>query len=79
MHLAECSRQPNSDAQDASQIEGLPLIPLKNPVQGLAARVLDHEDHPPRVTSERQRLGCPRRVEFGCERVFVLEPPKTQR
>ena len=82
MDLAECCRQANSDAQDAGQIERLPLIskvPLKNQIQGLTARVREYEDRPPFVTSERQRLGCPRGIEFGCERVFVLEPPKTLR
>ena len=40
MDLAECCRQANGDAQEASQIERLPLVPLKNPIQGLTARVL---------------------------------------
>ncbi len=79
MDLAECCRQADSDAQDARQIERLSLVPLKNQIQGLAARILEYEDRPPFVTSERQRLGCPRRIEFGCERVFVLEPPETLR
>jgi hypothetical protein len=48
-------------------------------IQGLTARVLNYEDRPPFVMSERQRLGCPRRIEFGCERVFVLEPSETLR
>src|SRR5713101_6622918 len=74
-----CCRQANGDAQDASQIERLRLVPLKNPIQGLTARVLEYEDRPPFVTSKRQRLGCPRGIEFGCERVFVLEPPETLR
>ena len=79
MDLAECCRQADSDVQDAGQIERLSLVPLKNQIQGLTARVLEYEDRPPFVTSERQRLGCPRGIEFGCERVFVLEPPKTLR
>jgi hypothetical protein len=77
MDLAECSRQADSDAQDAGQIERLSLVPLKNQIQGLASRILEYEECPPLVTSEFQRLGCPRGIEFGCERVFVLEPPKT--
>jgi hypothetical protein len=72
-------RQANGDAQDAGQIERLPLVPLKNQIQGLAARIFEYEDRPPFVTSERQRLGCPRGIEFGCERVFVLEPPEALR
>ena len=77
MDLAECCRQANGHAQDASQIERLPLVPLKNLIQGFTARVLEYEDRTPFVTSERQRLSCPRGIEFGRERVFVLEPPET--
>jgi len=29
------------------------LVPFKNPIQGLTARVLEYEDRPPFVTSER--------------------------
>jgi hypothetical protein len=81
--LAECFRQANGDAQDARQIERLTVIPLKvplkNPIQGLTARVGEDQDRPPFVTSERQRLGCPCGIEFGCERVFVLEAPESLR
>jgi hypothetical protein len=55
------------------------LFPLKNLIQGLTARVLKYEDRPPFVMSKRQKLGCPRRIEFGGERVFVFEPPETLR
>ena len=79
MDVAERRRQANGDAQEARQIERLPLVPLKNAIQGLTARVLEYEDRPSFVTSERQRLGCPRGIEFGCERVFVLEPSETLR
>jgi hypothetical protein len=41
MHLAECCRQANCDVQDATQVERLPLVPLKNPIQQLTARVLE--------------------------------------
>jgi hypothetical protein len=62
----------------------LPWLPLKNPIfknqiEGLTARVREYEDCPPFVTSERQRLGCPRGIEFGCERILMLEPPETLR
>jgi hypothetical protein len=77
--LAECCGQAIRYAQGASQIERLPLIPLKNPIQGLTARVLEYEYRPSFVTSERQRPGCPCGIEFGCERVFVLEPPHAGR
>jgi hypothetical protein len=72
--LAERYRQANGDAQEASQVERLPLVPLKNAIQGFATRVPEYEDRPPFVASERQRLGCPCGIEFGCERVFVREP-----
>jgi hypothetical protein len=75
--LAECCRQANGDTQDASQIEQ--LAPLKNQIKGLTARVHEYEDRPPFMTSERQGLGCPCGIEFGCERVFVLKPPETLR
>src|SRR5260370_36183351 len=75
MDLAECRRQANGDAQQASQIERLPLVPLKNKIQRLTARVREYEDRPLVVTSKRQRLGCPRRIEVRCERALLLEPP----
>jgi hypothetical protein len=75
--LAECCRQANGDTQDTSQIEQ--LAPLKNQIKGLTARVHEYEDRPPLMTSERQGLGCPFGIEFGCERVFVLKPPETLR
>jgi hypothetical protein len=65
--LAECFRKANGDAQEASQIEGLPFVPIEKLIQGLTARVLNYEDRPPFVTSEGQRPGCPRGVEVGCE------------
>src|SRR5260370_38781488 len=58
--LAECCRQANGDAQNASQIERLPLVPLKNTTQRLTARVFEDEDRAPFVTRELQRPGCPR-------------------
>jgi hypothetical protein len=83
MDLGESFRQANGDAQDARQIERLMVIPhkvsLKNPIQGLTARVREYEDRPPFVTSDRKRPGCPCRIEFDCERVFVFEPPETLR
>jgi hypothetical protein len=52
MDLAECRRQANGDAQQASQIERLPLVPLKNKIQRLTARIVEKEDHPSVVTSK---------------------------
>ena len=57
MGVTECCLQANGDAQEANQVERLPLVPLKNPIQRLAARVLEYEDRPPFVTSNGQRLG----------------------
>jgi hypothetical protein len=74
MNLAERRRQPNSDAQEANHIERMSLLSLKDQIQGLTTGVREYEDRPPFVTSERQRLGRPDGIEFGCERVFVLEP-----
>jgi hypothetical protein len=79
MHLTECFCQPNGGAKEASQVERLPLATLKNPIQRLTARVFENEDHPPFVTGNGQRLGRPRGIEFGCERVFVLEPSNALR
>jgi hypothetical protein len=45
---------------------------VKNLIQRLTARVSEYEDRPPFVTGERQRLGCPFKIDFGCKRVFVL-------
>jgi hypothetical protein len=70
--LSKCYRQTNGYLQGASQIERLPLVPLKNLIQGLAARVIDYEDRPPFATN-KPRLCCPRRVEAGPEAIFVLE------
>ena len=41
MDLAERYRQANGDAQEASQFERLPLIPFKNAIQWLTARILE--------------------------------------
>jgi hypothetical protein len=72
MDVSECCRQTYGDAQGAPQIERLPLAEVKNLIQRVTARVSEYEDRPPFMTCERQRLGCPFRVNFGCERVFVL-------
>src|SRR5271168_1483133 len=68
VNLTKSSRQANGDAQEPSQIERLPQLPVKNPIQGLTARVRQYKGRPSFMTSERQRLGCPRRIELGCER-----------
>jgi hypothetical protein len=65
MDMAECRRQADSDTQDAGQIERSSVALLKNQVQGLASGVLQYENRLRFVTSKRQRLGCPRGIEFG--------------
>jgi hypothetical protein len=79
MDLAESFRHANGDAQDARQIERLPRASLKNQIQGLTARVRQYKDRPSFVTSERQRLSCPRGIEIGRKRVFVFKPLETLR
>src|SRR5882724_13498738 len=70
MDLAECRRQANGDVEEASQIERLPLVLRKNPIERLTAQVLEDQDRPTFVTSERQMPGCRRGIEFCGERVF---------
>jgi hypothetical protein len=77
--LAECCRQANGNAQEASQMKRLIVISLKNQIKGLSARVHEYEDRSTFMTSERHGLGCPCGIEFGCERIFVLKPPETLR
>jgi hypothetical protein len=79
MDLAERRRQADRDAQGAGQIERLSLASLKNQIQRITARVFEYEDGSPFVTSERQRLGCPSGIDFGCEREFVFQPPEILR
>jgi hypothetical protein len=43
------------------------------------ARDFEYEDRSPFGTSERQRLGYPCGIDFGCERVFMFQPPETLR
>ena len=75
--MAERRCQVNGKAQKTRQIERLLPVPLKNAVERLTARVGENQDCPPFVTRERQRLGRPRGIKFGCERVFVLKASQT--
>jgi hypothetical protein len=79
MHLAECDHQANGDVQKRSQIEWLTLLLFENQIQRFTARIVQYQNRPSFVTSELERLGSPCGIEFGCERVFVLEPSKTLR
>ena len=45
----------------------------------IPTRVGKYEDRSPLVTSEREGTGRPLRFEFGCKRVFVLQPPEPLR
>ena len=63
--LAKSSRQADGNAQQARQIDRLPLVLLDDPIQGLATWILENEDRAPLVTSQRQRLSRPCRIEFA--------------
>ncbi len=43
MDLTECCHQSDGNAQEASQVERLSLLPLKNQIQGFTARILEYE------------------------------------
>jgi hypothetical protein len=80
--MAERRCQINGNVQKTRQIERpvlapLKPVPLRNAVEGLTARVGENQDSPSFVTGERQRLGRPRGLQFGCERVFVLKASQT--
>src|SRR5258707_12372249 len=79
VNLAECRRQANRDAQEATQLERLPLAPVKDSIQGFAARVLECQRRLPFMASERQRPACPGGIQFGLEWVFVLGFPQALR
>jgi hypothetical protein len=78
MDVAERRRQANRDSQKSSQIERLAPFALKNAVERLTARVGENKDGPSFVTAERQRLGRPRGLQFGCERVLVFQASQTR-
>jgi hypothetical protein len=42
--LCQSSYKADGDAQEASQVERSPLLPLENPIERFASRVLEHED-----------------------------------
>jgi hypothetical protein len=70
MNLTECCRQTNGDAQEVRQLERA----AEQPIEGVAAGVLQHGHSPPRAASESQRPHRPPGIQFGREGVFVLEP-----
>jgi hypothetical protein len=79
MDLADCGGQANGDAQASSQLQRLLLIMLKNAIQGLAARIHEHEHGPPFVRDDLKRTSRPGRVKLVPERVFVLNSLKPLR
>jgi hypothetical protein len=74
VHLTECRCQANSNTQEATQIEWLSLVPLKDLIQRFTARILKYKNGSSIVASDRQRLGCPGGIKFACQRVLMLEP-----
>ncbi len=57
--------KPMAMRRTASQIDRLSLVLLDYPIQGFTTRILKNEDRSPPVTSQRERLSCPCRIEFG--------------
>jgi hypothetical protein len=57
----------------------LPFVPLDYAIQGFATWILKNEDSSPVMTSQRERLSGPCRIEFGRERIFVFEASETLR
>jgi len=51
--LANCCRQTDSDAQEASQIERMSQVPLDDPIQGFTTWILKYEDRSPLMTGQR--------------------------
>src|SRR5580698_3433821 len=77
--LAKCFRRTYSDAQEPSQIDRLLMVLLDYPIQRFTTWILKNEDGASVLTSQLNRLGCPCRIEFGRQRVFMFEPPDTLR
>jgi hypothetical protein len=73
--LAKCYRQTNGDAHEANQIERVSSVLLDYPIQRFTAWILETQGNAPFMTCQRERLSCPRRIEFSRERPFVFEPP----
>ena len=68
---------PSANRVGLDREDGGPGLRLENEVERLTARVGENKDGPSFVTRERQRLGRPRGLKFGCERVFVLQASQT--
>jgi hypothetical protein len=66
LNRADCFRQANGDAQEASHIERLSFAPLKNQIQRLTSRIFEYEDRP-RSTLELhlRRISAARSIRRG--------------
>jgi hypothetical protein len=51
----------------ATQLDRLPLAPVKDSIQGYAAGVLEYRHRLPFMASERHRPACPGGNQFGLE------------
>ena len=71
--------KPMARRRKRGQLQRSALRRDRGPIQRLAAGVLEHEHRTPFVARERQRPDCPGGIQFGGERVFVLEPPQALR
>ncbi len=76
VHASESGRQPNGDAQDASEFERLSFAPPKDPIKRLPPWIREDEHRPAVATSNLQGPGRPRGIKVGCERAFVFELPE---
>jgi hypothetical protein len=82
MDAAERRCHANCERQKSNWIERLCLVllkvvPLKNAVERLSARVGENQDCPSFVAAECNGLGRPRGLKFGCQRIFVFEASQT--
>jgi hypothetical protein len=73
VELAQRSRKPDTEAQEATHFHRLP----EQPIERLAAWVLQYERRPTITTSKGERSNCPVRSKLVPEGVFVLEPLNT--
>ena len=68
--LAERRRERDRDAQEMRYVQR----PAEQPIERLAAGILEHQRHAVVVVRQRDRSRRPVSIKFGLERIFVLEP-----
>jgi hypothetical protein len=73
VNASESGRQPNRDAQDASEVERLSFAPPKHPIQRLAPGIREDQHRPTVATRNLDGPSCPRGIKVDCERAFVFE------